>query len=205
MAPNLSKAMGDEKVLDNFRKNKDVEGLIKGLKHWDCDLRARAAFYLGETNDPIAVEALIFAMENDDADHVKMESAKALAKIGDERAIGPLVKQSNKKESWMRRDIAESLGILGDERGIKPLIRLSKDQDEYVRIHAIRALGEFDNARVIKPLVNVWKKYRNKRNMNEGHIALDILRKIASRSLETRSQVIKQSNELECLICMPKK
>jgi HEAT repeat protein len=52
--------------VEKMEKNKDVEGLMKALKHKDTNVRERAAEALGKLGDARAVEPLIQALKKDE-------------------------------------------------------------------------------------------------------------------------------------------
>jgi len=74
----------------------------------------------------------------------------ALADIGDERAVEPLIEALKDDKWYVRRCSVRALGIIGDERAVEPLIEALKDDDESVRESVSIALKEFgeDKARV---------------------------------------------------------
>ena len=133
-----------------------VEELIDLLKYENTrangsqvQVRAVAAYALGEIGDIRAVEPLIEALEEKDLDLYSTVTI-ALAEIGDERAVEPLI-EALKDDNWyVRQCSARALGIIGDERAVKPLNEALKDDDESVRESVSIALKEFgeDKARV---------------------------------------------------------
>lgn len=65
-----------------------------------------------------------------------------MGKIGDPRAIDPLINTLKDNEERARALAARSLGMIGDPRAINPLICAQKDHDRSVRISAKRALNK---------------------------------------------------------------
>jgi len=120
--------------------NRDVEGLIKALKHRDDDIRADAAKALGEIRDPRAVEPLIDALKPDPDSFVRQRAAYALGNIGDAKAVEPLIQSLKDEDKDVRWAAASSLGDLGDIRAVKPLIQALKDEDKDVQKTAEWAL-----------------------------------------------------------------
>lgn len=74
-----------------------VEYLVVALRSKDATLRGRAAIELGNLGDPAAFTALVAAMEEagdgNEAHWSRMMAAKALGRIGDTRAVEPLIRQ----------------------------------------------------------------------------------------------------------------
>jgi len=98
--------------VDKMKANRDVEGLIKALKHKDWHVRADAARALGEIKDKRAGEALIEALR-DKASLIPYNAAYALGEIRDERAIEPIVALALKgRNEAVRTKAAEALDKL---------------------------------------------------------------------------------------------
>lgn len=115
-----------------------------------------------------------------DAD-IRQQAARALAEIGDPRAVEPLVATLQDSSPEVREATTRALGQLGDARAVKPLINQLRDwrsdrlcnaaRDALVQIgnpavdalisvlgenigsHAARALGQIGDDRAIDPLI----------------------------------------------------
>jgi len=59
---------------------------------------------------------------------VQQKAALALGKIGDSRAVEPLIWALRDKNEPVRRCAAEALGKIKDDRAVEPLIRALKEQ-----------------------------------------------------------------------------
>jgi len=95
-----------------FRKQKDVEGLMKVLeteKYWFA--RKKAAEALGRTGDTRAVQPLIAVLKD-----------KGEAALRDKEAD---------EKADVRWKAAVALGEIGDSRAVEPLEELLGDRDEY--------------------------------------------------------------------------
>jgi len=105
-----------------------------------------------------AVEPLVIAL-NDKWRTVRGRAAEMLGKIGDARAVGPLLsKLEDKSEGERARGMAaDALGKIGDARAVNPLLTALRDEDELVRRLAARALGQIGNARAVEPLLTALK------------------------------------------------
>ena len=76
----------------------------------------------------------------DDQQGVNEVAALALGEIGDPRAVEPLT-ETLENESWeIRSSAAKALGKIGDERAVDPLTKLLEDRNENVRWHTVQAL-----------------------------------------------------------------
>jgi len=113
------------------------------------------AYALGETRSPRAVDRLISRLEDPHAIVV----IQALAKIGDRRAVEPLIPLLKARENWqIAYHAAMALGALKDPRAVEPLIGLLADpQTGYARTGAAWALGEIGDAQAALPLIAALK------------------------------------------------
>jgi HEAT repeat protein len=64
---------------------------------------------------------------------VRTGAAWALGKLGDPRAVEPLIETLNDPKPRVRKDAAWALGRLGDDRAASPLNNLLQDKDDDVR------------------------------------------------------------------------
>ena len=72
-------------------------------------------------------------------DWVPYNAAIALGKIGDKRAVEPLIKALEDGDYNGRRGAIKAMGNIGDERAVEPLIKaLEEDEEEYVRRFTVR-------------------------------------------------------------------
>jgi HEAT repeat protein len=107
--------------------------------------------------------------KGDESMRLRCAAAVALGKIGDGRAIIPLMSiLNNRDENYrLRLASAESLGRLGDEYAVKPLIDVLADEQEksvYLKESAAKALGMLGDIRAIEPLIDVLESKRGIRD-----------------------------------------
>ncbi|WP_373531477.1 HEAT repeat domain-containing protein [Vampirovibrio sp.] len=98
--------------------------------------------------------------KSDESARLRCGAAQALGKIGDNRAIIPLMSiLNNRQENYrLRLAVAESLGRMGDEYAVKPLIDILADEREksvYLKESAVKALGMLGDIRAIEPLIDI--------------------------------------------------
>ena len=79
----------------------------------------------------------------------------ALEKIGDARAVEPLINALlGDEDRQIRESVAVALGDIGDTRAVEPLINALGDEKwRHVRGAVAGALGSIGDARAIGPLI----------------------------------------------------
>lgn len=142
-------------------KTKDaIEKLITLLQdeQEDFQLRASIAETLGEIGNTNALTTLIKALK-DDFDLVQIKAAIALGRLGDKRAVEPLIETLfNNKIAWLPSYAAESLALLADERAIDPLIEVLKSSSSNTRYAAAKALGNLKSIKALPILIQIAEK-----------------------------------------------
>lgn len=122
--------------------------------------------------------------EQDDFAHsdaglrIRIAAIQALGRMGDDRAIVPLMSVlGNQKENYrLRLSAAESLGRLGDAQALNPLINIVQDEHEssqYLKESAVKALGMLGDLRALDPLLEMFdskKGIKNKFNFLKEQI-----------------------------------
>jgi HEAT repeat protein len=105
------------------------------------------------------VETLIAEL-TDKKPMVRRNAVEALGKLGDERAVEPLIAKLKKdKDKGVRAAAAKALGKIGDKRALEPLIaKLKKDKDWGVRTAAAEALGVLGDTKAVEPLIAKLRK-----------------------------------------------
>jgi phycocyanobilin lyase alpha subunit len=109
-----------------------VERAIADLLHGDNSSQYYAAWWLGKfrVNDPSVVDSLIEALR-DESDRteaggypLRRNAARALGKLGDSRAVEPLIECLECPDYYVREAATQALEMLGDGRAIPALITL---------------------------------------------------------------------------------
>ena len=116
-----------------------VSVLMKGLKNRDDGVRAGCAEVLGRRRVLAAVEPLLKKTKDRGGFQVRdgyttitevcvgVEAIRALGRIGDRRAVEPLIELLRNSNPDFREAAIGALGDLGDERAIAPLIERVRD------------------------------------------------------------------------------
>lgn len=132
-----------------------VELLIGALKDTDRRVCHDAAEMLGEIGEERAVPHLAAVLIDSDDYYMRERAVKALARIGDLRAVEPLVVALNDREMTVRRAVVRALASMGDTRAVPPLIAALEVKD--LRESAAWALGELVDPRAIDSLIATLK------------------------------------------------
>ncbi len=159
-----------------------VEPLIAALADGSDDVRAEASRALGNLGDKRAVKALVAILLNkggrtrsaaaralkkldwkptnpDERVAMLIASSKwyDLIKLGDKRAVEPLIGLLGDRSFQERQGITRALGGLGDKRAVKPVIAMLKDKNWGTRCRAAEALGKLGDKRAVEPLIAAIK------------------------------------------------
>jgi HEAT repeat protein len=88
---------------------------------------------------------------------VRLDAVRCLGKLGDARAVEPLI-ATLKDEDWIVGWFAaQALGQIGDPQAVEPLIAALKDTEMHVRRFAAEALRQFGDSRAVQPLIAALK------------------------------------------------
>lgn len=85
----------------------------------------------------------------------RWRAAEALGRLGDIRAVAPLIRALHDCTLDVRWKATESLGMIGDKRSMEALIEALCDSEKYVRQGAARSLGKIGDERALAPLARV--------------------------------------------------
>lgn len=147
--------------LGKVKNARSVEWLVVALMDEDLQVRLKVEQVLNKIDPNWTklercgnVIPMLLTELNDNKSSVRSRAAAALGKIGDARAVEPLIKALVNNPSWVRWDVAIALGKIGDERAVEPLINaLKKDTASNVRKCIVQALGKIKSKRIVEPLV----------------------------------------------------
>jgi phycocyanobilin lyase subunit alpha len=123
--------MSDESTIQDGEPLTVAQAIVN-LQCDDLSLRTYAAWWLGKfrADDRAVVPGLMVAL-NDEADRtpeggypLRRNAARALGKLGDLRAVSPLIESLNCTDFYVREAAAQSLEMLGDIGCIPALISI---------------------------------------------------------------------------------
>ena len=133
------------------------DSVVRIFRGKDLELRIRAAWNLGDANDPRAVELLVAALR-DKEPRVRETAAIQLGRQKDTRAVSPLlnVLADKLKDKGIRTEAARALGEIGDPRASKALLDALEDTEPDSPRHiAALALGHLRDRGAVAPLLKV--------------------------------------------------
>jgi HEAT repeat protein len=126
-----------------------IKQLLADLRDINKDKRRTAVMKLGMTGGDQAVRTLMTIVQNEHEDLiVRGRAALMLGKLGDARAVNPLIRALDAPGFQTPLYAAQALGKLGDPRAIEPLMMIAasgKDKVRNAALEALRHLGyDFD-------------------------------------------------------------
>jgi len=140
---------------------KKIDELIAQLGDENVNVRLSAAAILTRMNSPRqirslrkAVMSIIKALEDENS-HVRRDVARSLGKIGDPRAVQPLIEALGDEDESVRRAAARSLGRIGNPQAVQSLIKALGDKVFDVRMNVLTALGEIGDPQAVQSLIRV--------------------------------------------------
>ena len=133
-----------------------VMPLIEVLQHSTNSLvRQNAAVVLGSIRDHRAVEPLIAALKDHDA-NVRACAAGALYEMADSRSIEPLIEALKDSDVRVQGQAAVALGkFTSDPRILDVMIQLMKDNGSSM---AVVILGEIQDPRALQAIISGYKE-----------------------------------------------
>lgn len=150
----LKQGVGDDKdKLDTSSIYKKLERLSnKSL----ISIRKIEINSLAHIGSPVAVQALIKALEDEDV-FVRLSAASALGDIGSPEAVTVLIKdmEDENTDKHVRESAASALGDIGTPEAVQALIKTLEDEniDKDVRGSAAFALGDIGSPEAVQELI----------------------------------------------------
>ncbi|MFH1452977.1 MAG: HEAT repeat domain-containing protein [Armatimonadota bacterium] len=119
-------------------RSQNIDHYITELvKYENPDISSLAAWAAGRLGIKEAVPELINMLKNKD-DNVFSSAIIALGKIGDERAVNPLLFSLDRKNMYQDQfiSIIRSLGEIGSKKALRTLLYISNDKQQPVKIQS---------------------------------------------------------------------
>ena len=128
----------------------DIRQYLSELRDYNKERRRTAVMKLGLVGGEEAVTALILALQNRNEDLiVRGRAALMLGRLGDTRAVIPLICALDAPGMQTPLHAVQSLGRLGDDRAIEPLLLIAGSAEGKLHaaaLEALRRLGRFEEA-----------------------------------------------------------
>lgn len=145
-----AKALGE---FDRFADPAEVIGaLASRLNDPHPEVRDRAAWALGEIEDPRATAPLLDALRTGDA-RLRTRAIRALGEIEDPTAVDGLVAALGNSDAKVREQAVWALGEIESDRAVPGLLPLLNDDDAAIRRKVAWALGEIESELAVDALV----------------------------------------------------
>jgi HEAT repeat protein len=138
----IRKAGGKAPVAADAMGSMPPAKLVAALGDGNADTRRAARSALTKM-DKAAVPALLAGLNNRNIE-VRIACAETLGRIGDGRAINPLLRLVPKGDHLLRAAAIEALGDIGDRKAMPALVKAANDTDDLVQKTAIAAILRID-------------------------------------------------------------
>jgi len=147
---NLNQSHPASPKIGNFNIINALVDII--LHNQDWGKKKNAAIILRQTNNSLAIDMLINALNDKDTD-IRESAVSALGEINDQRTIAPLIKALEDNNPYVRLRAILEIEKKGNPP-IEPLMKMAiKDNNSYARRRAILALANSRDSRVVDILI----------------------------------------------------
>ncbi len=141
------------------------------------------------------VEILIEYLEDDDW-VVREAAADVLGKIGDVRAVEPLIERLRKdKDTGVKELATKALGQIGDSRPVDLLIEMIPIKP--LRVLAVEALEKIKDVEVLRPHAELMKKLKGDRDGLVAYNSGIILDKLAAADAQMNEEMWAEKEKLD--------
>lgn len=149
------------RILGEIGDRKAAGALREALGDENDTVKKEAARALGKLKDPSAVEVLVSCLGDRGRYSLWEDAVTALGKIGDARAVRPLIALQKEDIPFPRRIIIEAMQRIGPAAG-EELLELLREDDEHGRIESCLMLGHIGYGEAEGPITDIladarWK------------------------------------------------
>ena len=171
-------------------QEKTVGLLMKEIEERKVAMESEIEFF-DETKSSVLLKPLIHALK-DANDYVRRIAAKALGKIGIDKAVEPLISALKDSDYSVRKNGAEALVEICSKKAVDALIHAFKDSDYSVRQDAAYALGKIGSEKAVDALIYALKDSDYSVRQNAVEALVEIRSK---KAIETLIHVLKDSDD----------
>ena len=145
---------GDRRAIPALLAALDYNSHLDLISSHRGDIVGAAAHALRHFRDEEVFQSLLALLQKHKGGHGTESAALALGRIGDTRAVGPLLEvfENARNIAWAA---AEALGLIGDKRATVRLVSALGEGDSMVQMRAAEALGRIKDERAVVPLVAI--------------------------------------------------
>lgn len=141
---------------------KKIQDLIRKLRGSDEREAYDAVLKLAMIADEASADALLSVVRTHRSESMRIAALRGLARMGDKRALGLVLRDLRSSDLTARRNAAGSLGnFKNNEEVIDPLIRALRDDDGWVRMNAQGSLEKITRQR--HQTYDAWRNWNRSR------------------------------------------
>ncbi len=158
---------------------------------------------LGEIRDAKAVPALLKQLDNNKANpSVASAAARSLGKLGDRKAIKPLIEALDSPDTELVYHAAQALGNLRAQKAVDELVKLVDDErstfyETRIAAAAIETLGKLRSREALSSFKSILTS--DEKNMTENGTGLDlrfyVVRALEQITLNTKGPIKAEKQE----------
>lgn len=146
-----------DRILHTIRDMGDqlLPSIAQLLSHEDPDVRTKALIFASDFDSPLLVLPATKLLKEDDW-WARIIAMDLLGRLGDERAVGPLIECL--KDEDVRWSAVEALSRIGSPAALGPIAKLLGDKVPEVRLQVITALELYNDPRALVLLKKSMEK-----------------------------------------------
>ena len=182
-----------QKIIYDMKEKHELTPLHVSLKNRESVVRRMAAKALLELKDPLSVDALIEALNDNDA-QVQGNAREALKGIG-KPAVVPLTAFLRDDNPSLCMEVIKLLGDMGDSAAVGYLVGVLKHFRSWsLRCEASGALGKIEDPRIVGSLIEAL----NDRNLCVREAAAKSLREVGKPAVDPLVESLRDENYDVC-------
>jgi hypothetical protein len=181
-----------------------IPSLLEALENYKARKRFLICEILGEIKDPEAVPSLLNHLEDMESNpSVASAAARSLGKIGDRRAIDPLMKAAGSADRELVYNSVQALGNLRAEQAVDLLLeKVDSDRTTFYQMRignaAITALGKLRTRKpaVLRKFKSILTSDESKKEKATGlPVVYYVVRALEQIALDTKGPIMVSDSE----------